>query len=751
MERRENCHPLLRGGRKRQEKGYNHGLSTTQMHVLAAICDTLFPSLPFNSLNNNNNNQTSPPQPLLDFYNTSASQVPFPDEAAELMYKRMVPEALSLVSWVLWMLSFRLGTLLICGRLCLDRKWPFILKFSEISLEKREEILRNWTREKSWVPLRILFVLIKLFFFYTFFSRSDINGHNPAWEAIGYRVDRKEKLMRKERPLEKGLIETMNETDSTIIQSLTEKGLEVIEDKRQKLYKVKCDVVIVGSGCGGGVAAAVLANAGHKVIVLEKGNYFVANDYSSLEGPSMDELYESGGIMPSVDGKMMILAGSTVGGGSAINWSACIRTPDSILREWSQKYKIPLFASPDYQSAMDSVCRRIGVTDKCMKESFQNQILIQGCQNIGLKVESVNINSSADHYCGSCCYGCRTADKKGTDTTWLVDAVSNGAVILTGCKAEKFILEDGKVGVKKNKCLGVIAAATWKSKVTKKLQIESKVTISACGSLSTPPLMISSGLKNPNIGRNLHLHPVQFAWGYFPEEMTNFSGNNYEGGIITSIHKVFAEDSTPRFIIETPALGPGSFSALVPWLSGHDMKDRMVKYARTANIFALIRDHGSGEVKAEGRVTYRLDQVDKENLRVGLRKALRILVAAGAVEVGTYRSDGQRIKSKGIKEEDLEEFLDTVTIVGGPGSRNELWTIFTTAHQMTSCRMGANEEEGAVDENGESWEAKGLYVCDGSVLPSAIGVNPMVTIQSTAYCIATKIAESLAKQKSKHE
>lgn len=767
--RRAGPHPLLRGWRR--EGKYTHGMHPAQMEALRAICGAFIPSMPAEEAAGAGGRADPPPggKDLERFYLASAADSTIPDEVAELMVTRCIREAVLLAWVVLWVLSTRVGTLLLCGRLSLsfsggarDFSFPCVSRFADMPVARREAALQRWNSTRWLLPLRIVFTLVKILSHYVFYAMVNENSENPHWKAIGYRVDKRRteqaddaaaKSPSPSRPLDSGVVETRALNDTTLLRSLADRGLAVSSDARH--HRVQCDAVIVGSGCGGGVAAAMLASAGLKVVVLEKGDYFTAEDYSSVEGPSMERLFEKGGIFCTSNVTTMVFTGSTVGGGSAVNWSASIRTPGTVLQEWSQEHGLPVFGSDGYVQAMDAVCARLAVTDACLEEGFQNKVVRRGCEALGLPVDAVPRNSSAGHYCGSCNFGCPTGDKRGTDTTWLVDAVEHGAVILTGCKADRFILESntadtgGKDNARRSKkCVGLVATC-MSNGITKKLRIEARVSVSACGALMTPPLLRNSGLRNRHIGRNLHLHPVSMAWGYFSDNklptsgQTIITGKSYEGGIITSMHRI-----TDRTIVETPALSPGAFAAMVPWESGRDMKERMRRYARTAHAFALVRDRGAGFVDCEGRLRFTPSRDDTDELRNGLRRVLRILVAAGAAEVGTHRSDGLRLRCKGVRDEDLEAFLDEVTIEKGPmHSTTDKWALFSSAHQMGSCRMGSSPREGAVDGSGESWEAEGLYVCDGSLLPTAVGVNPMITIQSVAYCLSKDIAQALAHGK----
>jgi long-chain-alcohol oxidase len=497
-------------------------------------------------------------------------------------------------------------------------------------------------------------------------------------------------------------------------------------------------VVIIGSGAGGGVVAGALALAGYNVVVIEKGGYNARSNLSLLEGPSMDQMYEGSGFVATADMGIAVLAGSTVGGGSAINWSACIRTPDNVVSEWCNEYGLDLFGSKAYARAMDVVCERMGVvTGKVPPEceSLSTEVLRRGCNELGYMVHDIPCNAPRNHDCGWCCFGCRHGLKKGTDETWLVDLLKSGnGKILIGCKAIRVVHEDR--GHRRRVAAGVLCQYEDGTR-DKTFLVESKVTVVACGAINTPVLLKKSGLKNPNIGKHLHLHPVVMVWGQFP----NCTKKSYEGAILTAMTKVPSKDGYGA-LIQTPALHPGMFSALTPWVSSADFKHRMTRFSHTAHIFSLVRDRGSGTVDSSGYIRYNMDTRDEQMLKNGIGKMIRIMAAAGAEEVGTQHIKGDSVKPKSVSSHDFEKFVEMAKWKDIRG----LTTPVCSAHQMGSCRMGVNEETSVVDERGESWEVEGLYLADSSIVPTAIGVNPMVTIQSIAYCVAQCILQDLERK-----
>ncbi|CAK9143710.1 unnamed protein product [Ilex paraguariensis] len=789
---------------------YSSSLGRRQMESLTAICDTFVPAI--------NISDDTIDESVLRFYQTSASMTAIPQHVAWQIRERMQHPKLYLFHLALWLLSTRIGTLILCGRGSLSSHFPYLQKFSEVSPKRREEILLSWSLS-FFSLLRMLYGAMKFLTLLAFFTQSDqhiklrsrgplgvimvrafLHGlarlrlaikfqvnekdENPSWKAIGYcgpdpdfktqirKIERstemeyqrstyneqEEDLDEKEMlgPLYKGIID-IRQPLKVVAESLKRSGFQVsmYHGKNKSSYSfnpsltIKCDAVVIGSGSGGGVIAGVLAKSGYKVLVLEKGNYFARSNLSLLEGQTMDQMYLGHGLLATDDMGVVILAGSTVGGGSTINWSASIQTPPHVIKEWCEIYGLELFGSQLYKEAMDTVCQRMGVQSQVDDEGFNNMVLRTGCHEMGYPANTIPRNSTPDHYCGWCSLGCKDGRKKGTSETWLVDLVDslNGA-ILPRCEAIK-ILRKHEKGRDRPIATGV--AFEFRCQGMKEVcVVESKVTIVGCGALCTPTLLRRSGLKNPNIGKNLHLHPVTMAWGYFPDaHLSNAwpapEKKSYEGGIMTAMSTVVGDFKKSGYgaIIQTPALHPGMFSALMPWVSGIDFKNRMCKFSRTAHIIVLARDIGSGELASPSSISYRMDSTDEDHLKRGLEKGLRILASAGAEEIGTHHRNGRTLNVKQVSSHAYERFVKEE-------SSNALMNLSTTiasAHQMGSCRMGVDPKGSAVNPMGETWEVEGLYVADSSVFPTALGVNPMVTIQAISYCTAQSVLEALRRKK----
>lgn len=276
---------------------------------------------------------------------------------------------------------------------------------------------------------------------------------------------------------------------------------------------IETDVVIVGSGCGGGVCAKNLAEAGHRVIVAEKAYHYPPEHLPMKAADAAIHLYMNGGMIQSNEGTMAVIAGQAFGGGGTVNWSASLQTQRYVREEWAGE-GLGFFTSPEFQNSLDRVCCRMGVSADHVQPSKNNQLLSEGARKLGYSVKPVPQNTGGKkHYCGYCTLGCGLAEKQGPVVSFLPDAARAGAKFIEGFDAQKVIFENinGKkvaTGVK----------GLWKSRdskggvsdpnrTTREVIIKAKRVIVSCGTLQSPLLLLRSGLNNPQIGRNLHLHP----------------------------------------------------------------------------------------------------------------------------------------------------------------------------------------------------------------------------------------------------
>ncbi|HWI19262.1 MAG TPA: GMC family oxidoreductase N-terminal domain-containing protein [Vicinamibacterales bacterium] len=658
-------------------------LSPLERQTLSAFCDTLVPRL-----------------------GADAGEDPrlMALSAEDVGLAKLVEDALAAVTDADQQSELRLFLGLLEGRAfngLIGGHWQ---PFSRLPLEARTKIL--FTLAKHPIPpLRKGFSGIARLALSTFYSAQPATEPNRSHASFNYSVP--------PRP----------HTSSSQPIALLDVGAAA---------QLSCDVLIVGSGAGGGVAAAELTAAGHDVLVVEKGQYFPDARFDGRELDAREHLYERRGALATADGGIVILAGSTLGGGTTINWGGALRPPAQLLQDWEREFGFAGAAGAGFQRSLDAVSARISVDETRPDDpSVNTRVFEAGLNALGYNVTRIPRNvKSCGSDCGFCLFGCPAGSKQSTVKTYLQDALACGARIVTGAEVDRVLHQRGAV-------TGAVVRVT-DSRGVRQVTVNCKAVVLAAGAIHTPAVLLRSGLANRNIGRHLHLHPTTGTSGLFKEPI-----RAWQGAPMTRLSAQFADLDAKGYgvrLMNAPA-HPGTLAFATPWLSGRRHKQVMQESEHTANILVVTRDRQAGRVtlSAAGapRVEYSMSRQDAGHMLTGIKEAMRVHVAAGAVSVHSPQST--RPMFRPARDGAFDRFLDGV---GRHGVRVHDVAMFS-AHQMSSARIAHSPSLGVADPGGQTFEVKRLFITDGSVLPTCSGVNPMLTILGTAHFLSQQIKAQL--------
>jgi long-chain-alcohol oxidase len=590
-------------------------------------------------------------------------------------------------------LRSRLGCLLLTGS---------VVPFHRRGREQRVALMAAWSTSRLTFR-RQLFQVFKRLSLLAFLGDTDDDGTNPVWPEIGYPGP-----ISAPRPIPKPIRTTLLDGDTTL----------------------SCDVVVVGSGAGGGVVAGELAGQGKDVIVLEEGGYYNEADFNQIELAMMQKLYFQGGFAATSDAAIALVAGGCLGGGTVVNYSTSFRTPDWQRLAWASQHGLPFFMSDEYDASLDAVCRRLGVNREQTAVPPRERVLQRGLQKLGWHVDKMPRNvqgCTQDAACGYCGLGCQIGAKQSTLRTYLLDAYQRRARIVVNCKVDRVVIEEGRA-------VGVRATVRQEGMPAWTLIVRSRAVVAAAGAIGTPALLQRSGVRGRAIGEGLRLHPGTAVVGVFEEPLQPWQGT-MQAIFSDQFIDLDGEHHGPK--LESGPMHPAILALVVPWRNAAHYRRLMNSLPHMSVLAPLVRDHGSGRVKAidgTARVDYRMTARDVTDLRRGIEASVRVMEAGGAREVFTSQSGF--VSYRPGQRGGIEAFLAEVDRAGyGPGQMGYL-----SAHQMGSCRMGSDPASSAIGPDHQSHTVKGLFVADASAFPTALGTNPMITIMAMAHRASRFIA-----------
>ncbi len=476
------------------------------------------------------------------------------------------------------------------------------------------------------------------------------------------------------------------------------------------------EVVVIGSGAGGAVAAAELAAAGIDTILVEAGPHHDPATFDQREDGMMERLYAEGGQMLTHDHGMVVLAGRGLGGSTVHNTALCVPPPPAILERWEREAGLPAGVDTVIATASRVMARLEARLPDATEVNRNNRLLEEGARRLGLPVVHAWHNRSRCSGCGSCILGCAYNRKRNVLFSHLEGAVRGGLRIVTEAPVDR-VRPAGAAGFR------VLGPG---------VELSARRVVVAASALGTPALLVRSGLAaHPRVGRSLRLHPFAPVAGDFADPVDAHRG--VPQSVFVTERSRYLDGGRGGSLVMAAAAGPGATAAFLPGV-GAELLAHAARYRHLAAAGVLVHDETEGRVRPRRgggeRIDYWPGREDRREIVEGVADLARLFFAAGAHRV--YLPFRRRPV---IEDPDAVSCLREL-----PFRRYEV--ALNSVHPQGSVALGRDAARFPVDPEGRLRGVPGLFVADASLFPTSVGVPPQITIMTLATLIAQGMASS---------
>lgn len=498
--------------------------------------------------------------------------------------------------------------------------------------------------------------------------------------------------------------------------------------------EVTADVCIVGSGAGGAVTAAILQEAGLKVVVLEEGGYFTAPRFRMREDECYPQLYQESAQRTTKDLSVSIFQGRAVGGTTVVNWTTCFRTPATTLELWNQHHGAASLTEKELEPHFAAIERRLNIKKIAFGElNRNNRLLWDGCKALGFEVDTLYRNVKQCIHSGYCGMGCPVDAKQSMLVSFLPDAMDAGATVLSRCRVDRLVYERKKVV----RVEGTLLDAWGLSSTGVKVVVRPKYVVLSAGAIGTPAILLRSGTKDPDycIGRRTFLHPVIVSAAEYEEPVVGYRGAP-QG--VASHHRA-DRGGKMGYFLEAAPIYPLLLATGFPAF-GVTHRSFMKKLPHLAAHIAIAIDghqpwEEGGRVKLRSSgapvLDYKVSKSTWKAFKLAQKDLAHIQLATGARAVYSLHYGVEPIRSK-----------RDVKSIGERSFEPHRVGVYS-AHQMGGAGMSDDPRRGVVrSEDLRHHFVTNLHVVDGSVFPTSVGVNPQLSVYGVARWAATRMAAS---------